>query len=171
MHNLTDERLEELRKFPFSDLPSDIAVIRTKGRGERQFAIFEDPFCAYCRKLEPELESLDNYKAYIFTYPLFGDGSSATASAVWCSNDRLAAWQAALLSKAPSKAQAACDPIVKRISEFGKKLGISGTPTILFPDQSRHEGYMSASDLSAALDSHSGAKSALNIAGTAKADQ
>jgi len=152
MHNLTDASLAELRAGAFSALPLNRSMIRVKGDGRRKFAIFEDPFCGYCKALEPELDSLTDYTAYVFPYPILGDRSVETAIAAWCSAEPQHVWRTALLNRQPITPVSICDNPVKEVLALGKRLGITGTPTLLFPDGTRHEGLIHASGLSARLD-------------------
>ena len=49
--NLTRERIDELNKIKFSDLPLNMALKQVKGDGKRVIAVFEDPNCGYCKRL------------------------------------------------------------------------------------------------------------------------
>ena len=129
MQNLTDAALARLRNVPFSALPKQLAVTRISGNGARRFAVFEDPFCGFCRALEPELDQLSDYTAYIFMYPIFGDQSVATAAAAWCGNDRLTSWRTALTLKQPL-APLQVDAPIDRLIAFGRRLGIMAHATV-----------------------------------------
>jgi thiol:disulfide interchange protein DsbC len=48
--NLTEERLAELNKIKWSDLPLSRAIKWTKGDGSRTVAVFSDPNCGYCKR-------------------------------------------------------------------------------------------------------------------------
>ena len=43
--NLTRERIDQLNKVKFSDLPLNLALKQVKGDGKRVIAVFEDPNC------------------------------------------------------------------------------------------------------------------------------
>jgi thiol:disulfide interchange protein DsbC len=49
--DLTRERIDEINKIKFSDLPLDKAIKTVKGDGSRVIAVFEDPNCGYCKRL------------------------------------------------------------------------------------------------------------------------
>jgi thiol:disulfide interchange protein DsbC len=152
MENLTDASLAKLRTIPFGELPVQLALTRVNGNGVRKVALFEDPFCGYCRALEQELNSMTDYTAYIFVYPILGDGSIATAAAAWCSEDRLEAWQSSLTLKEPVMPGKECKAPIEDVLALGRRLGIGGTPTILFEDGSRRDGLLKAKEFSALLD-------------------
>jgi len=50
--NLTEERLRKITAIEFSALPLDLAVKVQRGNGKRLLAMFTDPYCPDCRRLE-----------------------------------------------------------------------------------------------------------------------
>ncbi|MEI4884211.1 DsbC family protein, partial [Klebsiella pneumoniae] len=56
----TKERLDEVNRIKFSDLPLDSSIKMVKGNGKRVIAVFEDPNCGYCKRLRHTLASMDN---------------------------------------------------------------------------------------------------------------
>ena len=64
MRNMTEAREKQLYPSLFEKLPLDLAI--RKGRGKRKLAIFTDPNCGYCKKLEKEMANLDNVTVYFF---------------------------------------------------------------------------------------------------------
>ncbi|MFA9215808.1 MAG: DsbC family protein, partial [Sphingomonadaceae bacterium] len=63
--DLTRERLDELNKIKFSDLPLDKALKQVKGDGKRVIAVFEDPNCGYCKRFRQNtLKEVDNITVY-----------------------------------------------------------------------------------------------------------
>jgi thiol:disulfide interchange protein DsbC len=147
LKNLTDERLTELRAVKFENLPFQLAVVLTKGTGKRKFAVFEDPFCGFCRALEPELDKLEDYTAYIFITPILGDPSKTLAKNVWCQPNHLIAWQEALRTKDRNPEPLTCENPVGQLNALGRRLGVDSTPTLVFADGSRHAGFMKADQL------------------------
>ena len=55
--DLTAERRDQLTRIDFAALPLSDAVKEVRGSGARTFAIFSDPDCPYCRKLEAEIKA------------------------------------------------------------------------------------------------------------------
>ncbi len=150
MRNLTDERARKLFAVDFSTLPFDAAIKQVKGDGKRKLFIFTDPNCGFCKRLEGELQKVTNITIYRLLYPIF-PGSDEKARNVWCSKDRNAAWEALMLrGVAPPAAK--CDAPLAKAMEWGRKLKVSGTPTLIFADGSQAPGYMPAADLEQALD-------------------
>jgi thiol:disulfide interchange protein DsbC len=148
--NLTEERVEQLSAVRFQNLPFDDALVVKRGKGERQVAVFSDPECGYCRRLERELASLDNITIHIFLYPVLGPRSTEKAQAVWCAapDQRARIWLDWMLQGKPPAAQADCpqatlDALARNL-EFGRKHRIQGTPTLFFTNDARAPGALSA---------------------------
>ncbi|WP_242671304.1 DsbC family protein [Hylemonella gracilis] len=148
--NLTEERTEQLSAVRYQDLPFDDAFTIRHGKGERQLAVFSDPECGYCRRLERELADIDNVTIHVFLYPVLGQQSTEKAQAVWCtaSDQRARTWQDWMLKGTPPAAQANCsqrtlDALARNL-EFGRKHRIQGTPTLFFANDVRAPGALSA---------------------------
>ncbi|MGH8694455.1 MAG: DsbC family protein [Burkholderiales bacterium] len=149
MTNITAARqkdLEELKlrklAFPFEQLPFEMAIKKVKGNGSRKMAVFSDPDCPFCRRLERDLAKLDNVTIYIFLYPLVELHSKApdVSRAIWCSGERVKAWDDYMLNGVVPKAAGTCANPVDKLVEFGKSKRITGTPTIFFADGKRVPG-------------------------------
>ncbi len=138
--NLTEERLQKITAIDFKTLPIKDAITLVRGKGERKLAIFEDPNCGYCKRFERELQKADNITVYLFLYPILGKDSTDKAKAIWCAKDQGKAWLDWMVrDQAP--ANASCDTAaIKRNQEFGQKLKITGTPTLVFTDGTRVPG-------------------------------
>jgi thiol:disulfide interchange protein DsbC len=149
MRNLTEERSRKLFALDFSKLPLELAVKIVKGKGERKLAIFTDPNCGFCKKLEKELLQIDNVTLYQFIYPVF-PGSEEKARAVWCSKDRVKAWNDLMLNDI-TPAAGNCDTPTAKVLALGKKLKVNGTPALIFADGTINPGYLPAAELEKAL--------------------
>lgn len=141
MKNVTDERMKKLTAIRFSDLPLDRAIKQVRGDGKRVLATFEDPNCGYCKRLAKEMQKLDNVTIYVFLYPILSEDSVRKSKQIWCSADRSRAWNDWMVDgKAPSGREDCDTSAVTKNQEFGRKLNISGTPTIFFADGERVPG-------------------------------
>jgi thiol:disulfide interchange protein DsbC len=134
--DLTAERKDAQTRVDFAALPLADAVKDVRGNGARTLAIFSDPDCPYCLKLETEIKSLTDVTIYTFLMPIASlhPGARSKAIAVWCSRDRVAAWRALMLrDMQPDDASPAreCPHPVDRNIALGERLGISGTPTLV----------------------------------------
>ncbi len=143
MKNVTDERMKKLTAIRFNDLPLDRAIKQVRGDGKRVLATFEDPNCGYCKRLAKELQKLDNVTVYVFLYPILSEDSVRKSKQIWCSSDRSKAWNDWMIDgKAPSGREDCDTSAVTKNQEFGRKLNISGTPTMFFGDGERVPGAM-----------------------------
>lgn len=142
--DLTAQRIEELSAVPFSSLPLNDALTWKHGNGERKLAVFSDPNCVYCKRLERELEQLQNVTLYIFPYPVLGPDSEKKSNAVLCSADPAAAWRSWMLNGVqPEATDPSCDSAsLQRNITWGKKYQVAGTPAIFFEDGKRVPGSM-----------------------------
>jgi thiol:disulfide interchange protein DsbC len=145
----TRDRLDDLKKIKFSDLPFDQSIKMVRGNGKRVVAVFEDPNCGYCKRLRHTLAGMDNVTVYTFMYNILAEDSFVKSKNIWCAPDRLKAWDDWMLSgKAAAAAPATCkaDPNEK-ILALGQKLHITGTPAIFFADGTRSPGALDAAAL------------------------
>ena len=140
--NLTEARMQDLMKVNFSTLPLDLAIKVVKGDGKRKLVVFSDPDCPFCKKLEKEMEGLNNVTVYTFLYPIASlhPNAGARAKAVWCSADRNKAWTDLMQNGIEPKNGAACDTPLEKVAELGKKLKVNGTPALIFTDGRRVPG-------------------------------
>ena len=147
--NLTEDRSKQVFKIDFDKLPFELAVVKVKGNGKRKLAYFTDPNCGYCKKLEQELKQLNDVTLYLFLYPIF-NGSAEKVESVWCSKDRVKAWDDLMLNGIQANSGKCANPIAK-VKELGARLKINGTPALIFSDGSKVAGYLPAAELESAL--------------------
>jgi thiol:disulfide interchange protein DsbC len=141
MKNVTDERMQKLTAIKFADLPLALAVKQVRGDGKRVFATFEDPNCGYCKKLAKDLAKLENVTIYTFLYPILSPDSLEKSNQIWCATDRAKAWNEWMIDGKAPGGKGDCDTTaVKKTIEMGRKLAITGTPTIFFADGERIPG-------------------------------
>jgi len=134
--DLTQQRLDALNVIDFAELPLKDAIKTVKGNGKRVMAVFSDPDCPYCKRLEPDLAKLDNVTIYTFLMPLDGlhPEASKKAKNIWCAPNKAAAWHDYMLdSKTPAEGKV-CDNPIDRNVQLGQKLNINGTPTMIAAD-------------------------------------
>lgn len=148
MRNITEERSRKLFALDFSQLPLEMAVKKVKGNGSRKLAIFTDPNCGFCKKLEKELKQIDNVTIYQFMYPILG--SEEKVRGVWCSKDRAKAWDDLMQDDIMPPAGNCVTP-TEKVMALGKKLKVNGTPALIFADGTINPGYLPAAELEKAL--------------------
>lgn len=155
--NLTEERINQLSTIKFSELPLDLAVKTVRGDGRRVIATFEDPNCGFCKKLAGELQGMNNITIYTFLLPIIAADSADKAKAVWCSPDRSKAWTE-LMTKGIQPTGGSCEVPTEKVLALGKKLNVTGTPTIFLPNGERIPGAVSAARLEEMLQKVASAK-------------
>ncbi len=150
--NLTDARLSDLNRIDFTSLPFANAIKVVKGNGARKIAVFSDPNCPYCKRLETTLQSIDNVTVYTFLYPVLSPDSTLKSKAIWCATDRAKTWQSWMLDHRTPSGAGNCDTsALDKNLALGRGMNVTGTPTIFLPDGRRLPGAVSAEQLNQAL--------------------
>ena len=152
--DITQSRLDEINKIKFTDLPLDAAVKSVKGTGKRVIAVFEDPNCGYCKRFRKTLADTKDITVYTFMYPILSDDSRTKVKNVWCSADKAKTWDDWMLNgKTPASAAESCNATAStdKVVELGRKLKVTGTPTIFFTDGSRVPGAIDSKALESRL--------------------
>lgn len=143
MKNVTEERMRKLTAIKFGDLPFERAIKQVRGDGKRLLATFEDPNCGYCKRLAKDLLMLNNVTIYTFLLPILSEDSIRKSKQIWCSADRAKAWNDWMIDgKAPGSKDDCDTSAIAKNQEFGRKLNITGTPTMFFGDGERVPGAM-----------------------------
>ncbi|MBY4898265.1 DsbC family protein [Cupriavidus sp. AU9028] len=149
--SLTEQRLAEINRIKWSDLPLSQAIKWTKGNGSRQIAVFSDPNCGYCKRIEQTFEQMDNITVYTFLYPVLSPDSEVKSRQVWCASDRTKAWRDWMLSKSTLSGNANCKTPLEKNVALGRSLNVTGTPAVFFTDGSRIPGAADAATLESKL--------------------
>lgn len=143
--DLSGERRRVLFAIDFDKLPLELAVKKVKGNGKRKVAIFTDPNCSFCKRLEKELSRVTDVTIYFFMYPIF-PGSDEIVRNVLCSKNPIKAWDDWMLSEiAPAKA--VCATQTAKVMALGQKLHVNGTPNLIFGNGNQSPGYLPAEEL------------------------
>lgn len=153
MKSLTRERKEEINRIDWNQLPLDKAIISGDNDAKLKLAIFTDPDCPYCRKLEKELKLLEGVKVYTFLLPLeqLHPNARAKSAAIWCSKNQHKMLQKVMLEKFIPEA-ATCNTPIDAIQVLAQKLNINGTPALIAGDGRIASGGKSAANLKAWLE-------------------
>ena len=150
LRNITAE--QQLALLPLQD-----AIKRVNGNGgngKRTLITFEDPNCGYCKKLTKELVNLKNATVYTFLVPILSEDSLVKSKKIWCSSDRLKAFDDWMINgKAPSGSDNCANPL-ERNSKLAQGLNVTGTPAVFFPNGERVPGYMPLDKIEKMLKEH-----------------
>ncbi len=136
--NLTEERLEEINQIDFASLPLKDAVVWKNGSGKRRMAVFSDPNCGYCKRLEKDIQQIKDVTVYTFVVAILGDDSKVKANNILCVKDRIQVWRDWMLSNIePPKTFGMCASSLARNMALSQKLRVNGTPAMFFEDGTR----------------------------------
>lgn len=151
--SLTSERMQQIRdsrRITMNTLPLEHAMKTVKGNGKRTLVVYSDPNCPYCKRLEKELANVTDVTIYTLLYPVL-NGSMTTAEAIWCSEDRVKAWDDFMLrSVAPTGK--GCDAPLQMLLDSGRQNRVTGTPTLIFADGSVVPGFIPRSEIEKRMD-------------------
>ena len=153
--DITSERLEELTRVDFSALPLNQAVKVVKGNGSRKLAVFSDPDCPFCKRLEQnELSGITDVTIYTFLFPLeqLHPDAGNKSKAIWCAPNRAQAWENWILRGQLAQGSTSCETPLAKNAALGKKIAITSTPTLIFSDGRRMLGAYPAQEIEKALD-------------------
>lgn len=158
----------------FSGLPFEKAAKIVYGKGERVIAVFADPDCPYCQKLEKAMSEKGgdlNLTVYIMPWPLtIHPYANQKADYLWCENDKGAAWKSWMDYAAnssddsevtwnswikdtgrPNKATCDVESPREEIRAIAQKYSFRYTPTIMFQNGMVFNGSLSIEQLENAL--------------------
>jgi thiol:disulfide interchange protein DsbC len=156
--NVTEARLRKLTAIAFNELPLDKAVKTVIGTGARRLAVFSDPYCGYCKRFEPDILGLKDVTIYTFLYPIIRPESSLVSKKVWCSKDRVKAWQDLMLRSIDPSGAGTCDNPIDEVLAVGQKLRVTATPTTFFEDGERIAGALNREAIEKKMVAIAGAK-------------
>jgi thiol:disulfide interchange protein DsbC len=142
--NLTDIGRRADRQELLGQLDqSTLIVFSPKGEVKHRLLVFTDIDCGYCRRLHSEIEQLQENGIEIryAAFPRAGVGSDSYNKyvSVYCAKDQNATMTLAKQGETPEVAT--CDNPVADQYQLGQKLGITGTPTLIFEDGEMQPGY------------------------------
>jgi thiol:disulfide interchange protein DsbC len=153
--NLTQEASEELNRIDVSKVPLGDAIVMGDKNAKKRVIVFTDPDCPFCAKLHPELKKViaerKDVVFFIKMFPLPIHKEAANkAKAIVCEKS-LALLDAAFEKKPVAKAKCKTSAVDDNIA-LGKKLGITGTPTLVMPDGRVVSGFRDANALTVSID-------------------
>ena len=156
--NLTENSLAKVRLEGLDTFKDDTIVYKAKDE-KYVVTVFTDITCGYCRKMH---EQMDDYNARGITfrylaYPRSGIKDRAgnlsqgfkDLRSVWCNEDNALA-----LTKAKSGVSIAnriCESPIEAQFNFGRQVGVSGTPAIILSNGTMIPGYQPPEQLEALL--------------------
>lgn len=130
--------------------------------------VFTDIDCHFCRKLHHDVKRLTELgiELRMYAYPReMGSKDYNTFVSVFCSENPAEALTKAMEGAAldPKTCQ---NPVAEHMA-LGQKLGVEGTPTLIYPDGMGHIGYLPPESLARAALKHATIKSTAKMNETA----
>lgn len=133
-------------KVYLRDLPLQDSIVVVKGDGRYKMAVFFDPMCQPCKKMESEIEKINNVTVYYFPTNLLGKRSAEINRAIMCAPDKAGALRAWMINGViPPAAPANCNSEASnRNTNFLKSHGSTLVPTSYFANGTRVSGLQSS---------------------------
>ncbi|MEX0914728.1 MAG: DsbC family protein [Wenzhouxiangellaceae bacterium] len=156
--DVTADRKAQLSRLDWHSLPLAAAV--HYGEGPLRLAIFSDPDCPWCRKLNQALRFAQGIEVWeiMFPVPALHPAARDKAVDILCHARPAEALAHTMDGKAMPGEPPAADCIgqaqqrVEQAMAFGRANGIQGTPTLVAPDGRVHNGYLPLDQLKAWLE-------------------
>lgn len=148
--DLTEQRRSELRRTLMAAAPSSQRIVfKPKGEVKHTVTVFTDIDCGYCRELHKHMAEYNDRGIQIeyMLFPRAGVGSESYRKAVaaWCSKNQQEALTKAKAGEDPGNAT--CVNPIEAQYNLGQQVGVTGTPTLVFPDGSVAPGYVTPDQL------------------------
>lgn len=138
--NLTEARLDQLTAIAFKDLPLKDAIVTVRGTGARKIAVFSDPNCNFCKRLERDLLKVNDVTIYTFVVAMLGQDSQTKSKNIWCAAKPADTYNAWMLEGQTPPTMNCDSAAIGRNLAFAQKHRINGTPTSFLADGTRIAG-------------------------------
>lgn len=145
--NITEQKQADLNRIKWSELNTSNALKVVRGNGSRQLAVFSDPNCGYCKRLDKSLQQLDNVTIYTYLIPILSPDSAQKSKKIWCSADPQKTYIDWMINGIAPSGKSDCTTPLDKNMAFAKTYGITGTPTLFFTDGSRFPGAVQIADI------------------------
>lgn len=148
--DVLDMRLIKARRELFVDRStSDMIIFKPPGETKAVMNVFTDVDCGYCRKLHAEMGGLNSYGIEVryLAYPRSGIPSESydKIATAWCAKNQKDTLTRIKNGEDVPTSVCADNPVADHLA-LGRKIGVSGTPSIILMDGSMIPGYQSAAD-------------------------
>ena len=145
--NITEQKQADLNRIKWSELNPANALKVVRGNGSRQLAVFSDPNCGYCKRLDKSLQQLDNVTIFTYLIPILSPDSTQKSKQIWCSADSQKTYIDWMINGVIPSGKSDCTTPLDKNMAYAKTYGITGTPTIFFTDGSRFPGAVQITDI------------------------
>lgn len=137
--SLTEEKVKSLAITNWDKIPTKIAIVKVIGKGERKIAVFTDPDCPFCKRLDADiLTKQNNLTIYYFLYPLSMHANSDNDSKrIICAQNPDVTYIDWMVNNKVLPIQSQCKQLanLEQMKKIGKDVvGVEATPTIVLPN-------------------------------------
>ncbi|SQD79035.1 bifunctional protein-disulfide isomerase/oxidoreductase DsbC [Moritella yayanosii] len=152
--DLTEQAMGKVRQQAIQAFAND--TINYPAEHEQySITVFTDINCGYCRKLHNEVAQLNQLGISVkyLAFPRGGLNSKTyqDMASIWCAEDRAQAMNNA--KRGGKVVPESCTNTVAQQYELGRRLGVTGTPAIVFENGQMQPGYVPAAQLLSILTS------------------
>lgn len=152
--NITDQAKSAIRKNLLEDLDQSKNISFVPEKTQHELLVFTDIDCGYCRKLHSQIDEYmeEGIAISYVAFPRAGVSSHSFDKfvSVWCAEDQQHALTLAKNGDEPEPLQ--CDNPIADQFEFGRNLGVSGTPAMVTSDGALIPGYVPPAQLKERLE-------------------
>lgn len=148
--NVTQETQNRLAAKTLTGM-HDAAIKVVRGNGKRVLYTFEDPNCGYCKELYKELNKMTDITVYTFLVPILSPDSTDKSRAIWCSKDRVKAWEQMMTKGSAPEGPKTCDTPLEKNLQVIKRFGFRGTPAVYLTNGQQIGGYLPVAQIEQAL--------------------
>jgi len=155
VENVTEQSLAKVRVVDIKKFKDSMISFPAKNE-KYKVTVFTDTSCGYCRKLHSQIQQYNDLGITVqyLAFPRSGITGRTfnELTAIWCSADP----QRSLTSvkngsKIDLSKSSKCEAPIAEQYAFGMKVGVSGTPAIIFEDGLMIPGYQDPEQLLSAL--------------------
>ena len=146
--NVGDALQSSENKKLFAALKTEDLIVypATNGKAKHVIYVFTDSSCPYCHKLHEHLSEITSkgIEVRYIAWPR-GEQFMPTMQAIWCSEDRKAAFDQSIQGL-PVQAPQCKNPVHEQY-QLGLNIGVNGTPAIYNSDGQYLGGYLTPDEL------------------------
>lgn len=147
--NVTENRRRALRIALLEKVPDRQALVFSPKDPKYSIDVFTDIDCGYCRELHKHMTEYNDRGIQVeyLMFPRAGVGSDSFRKAVaaWCSKNPQETLTKAKAGEDPGNGS--CVNPVEAQYQLGQRMGVNGTPTLVFPDGHVAPGYVTPEQL------------------------
>ncbi|NQY25917.1 MAG: thioredoxin fold domain-containing protein [Piscirickettsiaceae bacterium] len=155
--NITENKRVSLRKDALDALNEADMIVYEPKKTEYNLTVFTDIDCGYCRKLHNQMAEYNalGIRIRYLAFPRSGIDSDSfdKAEDVWCASNRQQAMTDAKNGKDVNSED--CQSPVQAQYELGRRLGVTGTPSLFLDSGEILPGYIPPARLKKILESKS----------------